>query len=346
LADLSDRASLDVPPSWSLALRRILEAPGVVLVVGGTDSGKTTFCKLLARTGAEAGLRVSFVDADIGQSTVGPPGCIGWATVSKQGALTEKALWFIGTYSPAGHLPEVITGTRTLVARALRSKAELVVVDSTGLVRGWTGYQLKTAKAQILRPRHLAIFAGQKELGPLPLVLSTLRSVRIHRLRVPAGVRKRDPAERRAYRETRFREFFSECSELTFAFPDLFLWGRSWYRPGTPLTEAQRVELERRLQITLAHAERKESMTFVVRAARELERYAESVPAISRRGVRLLPVETWKGRLCAVEREPGDALAVGKLLSVDFKTRTVRLLGRRLARGRGRILKIGAEVPV
>jgi len=346
LVELSGHTDLEIPPSWSQALRRIVENPGVILVVGGTSSGKTTFCKLLALDGVKAGLRVSYVDADIGQSTVGPPGCIGWAIVSTRGALREQALWFIGAFSPAGHLPEVITGTHALVDRALQHDSQLVVVDSTGLVRGWTGFQLKTSKAQLLRPRHLVLFRKKQELGPLSTVLSGLHGVRVHRLRVPAGVRERDTAERRAYREVRFREFLAGCSELSFPFPDLFLWGRNWFQSGVPLNQAERAELEQRLQMTLVHAERTAGLTFVVRASWQAERYAESVPASRQRGVRFLPIDAWVGRLCAVEREPGDAVAVGKLLSVDFRTRTIRLLGKRFTRGHGSLLRIGAKIPV
>ena len=346
MSDLPLQRDAEPPRSWTLAAERILADPGVVLVVGATDSGKTTFCKFLVRAGVGAGLRVAYVDADVGQSTVGPPGCLGWATVSEGADLEERGLWFVGAYSPARHLPEVVAGTQALVGRALRSGAELVVVDTTGLVQGWTGLQLKTAKAQVIRPRHLVLFTGKRELGPLPFVLSTLRGVRVHRLRIPPGVRRRSPDERRAYRAARFQEFFSRCRELTFDFPDLFLWGRSWYRPGKPLAESERVELQRRLQLTLARAEKWSGFTFVVRAAREFQQYAESAPVPRRAGVRFLPVDQWKGRLCAVEREPGDELAVGKLISVDFEGRKVRLLGKSYGKGRGRILRIGTEVPV
>ena len=51
-----------------------LARPGRVFVLGGVDSGKTTFTTRLAQAGLDAGLQVAVVDADLGQSTYGPPG--------------------------------------------------------------------------------------------------------------------------------------------------------------------------------------------------------------------------------------------------------------------------------
>ena len=53
---------------------------GACLVLGGADTGKTTLA--LALAGKIAGSRpVAIVDADIGQSHIGPPSTVGWAVV-------------------------------------------------------------------------------------------------------------------------------------------------------------------------------------------------------------------------------------------------------------------------
>ena len=42
----------------------------IVLVIGATDVGKSTFCRFLIERGVTSKLRVGFVDADVGQSQI------------------------------------------------------------------------------------------------------------------------------------------------------------------------------------------------------------------------------------------------------------------------------------
>ena len=50
---------------------------GVIMLLGAADTGKTTFARHLMAAALVTGKRVAFVDADISESTVGPPTCVG-----------------------------------------------------------------------------------------------------------------------------------------------------------------------------------------------------------------------------------------------------------------------------
>ena len=54
-----------------------LIAGGCVVLLGGIDTGKTSFGLSLAEAARSRGMRVAYVDADIDHSTVGPPACVG-----------------------------------------------------------------------------------------------------------------------------------------------------------------------------------------------------------------------------------------------------------------------------
>ena len=56
---------------------RLLAKPGVVFLMGGIDTGKTTAGVELVRRAVAEGLSCALVDADIAQSTVGPPTTVG-----------------------------------------------------------------------------------------------------------------------------------------------------------------------------------------------------------------------------------------------------------------------------
>lgn len=50
--------------------------PPRVMVVGPTDSGKSTLCKILLNYAVRAGKAPAFADVDIGQGSLTVPGCI------------------------------------------------------------------------------------------------------------------------------------------------------------------------------------------------------------------------------------------------------------------------------
>jgi len=53
------------------------------MVVGGTDVGKTTLCRLLLNYGVRLGRRPVFIDLDVGQQSIGIPGSIGALMVER-----------------------------------------------------------------------------------------------------------------------------------------------------------------------------------------------------------------------------------------------------------------------
>jgi polynucleotide 5'-hydroxyl-kinase GRC3/NOL9 len=135
----------DVEKSHAEAIAKLASGPGRVFVVGGVDSGKTTFARRLARAGVEAGHVVAIVDADLGQSTIGPPGTVGLKVIRDADALETEdhdALAFVGAMSPRNHFLPLVTGTAKLVMRAIEIGARLIVVDTSGLIDGVAGQVL------------------------------------------------------------------------------------------------------------------------------------------------------------------------------------------------------------
>src|SRR5919198_3639288 len=97
----------DVEQSHSSIIEALASQPGRVFVLGGVDTGKTTFTRRLARAGLESGQSVALVDADVGQSTLGAPGTVGLKIVREAADLeppvVPDAMSFVGSMSPRGH---------------------------------------------------------------------------------------------------------------------------------------------------------------------------------------------------------------------------------------------------
>ncbi|MEX2394766.1 MAG: Clp1/GlmU family protein, partial [Actinomycetota bacterium] len=189
--------------------------PGRVFVIGGVDSGKTTCTRTLARRGLEAGHVVAIIDADLGQSTIGPPSTVGLKIVREADQLeadTFDALSFVGSVSPRNHFLPLVTGTAKLVIRAIELGARLIVVDTSGLIDGVAGQRLKLTKAELARPHHVVALAHGGELEPVTGVLERFLSLDVMQLPVHPDIRIRSVDERVTEREQRMAAFLGGSS--------------------------------------------------------------------------------------------------------------------------------------
>lgn len=176
-------------------------AARVTLVLGAGDTGKTTLVTGLASALAARGHLVGVVDADLGQSDVGPPTTVGLGRVRRPiASLAEAdivALEFLGATSPARCLRETGEATARLVARALAEGCERVLVDTAGLVEGDLGLRLKRIKIDRVRPDLLIALQRAEECEPILRLHEGATAV----ARLPAAVAgRRSQAERRRRR--------------------------------------------------------------------------------------------------------------------------------------------------
>jgi polynucleotide 5'-kinase involved in rRNA processing len=200
----------DVAKAHDEAIAKLAARPGRVFVVGGVDSGKTTFAQRLVRAGLEAGNVGAIVDADLAQSTIGPPGTVGLKIVREQADLESDsfdALAFVGAMSPRNHFLPLVTGTAKLVMRAIEIGARLIVVDTSGLIDGVAGQMLKLTKAELCRPHHVVALHHGGELEPIAGVLERFLSLDVISLDVHPEIGNRSVDDRVSYREARMGAF-------------------------------------------------------------------------------------------------------------------------------------------
>ncbi|MEP7033723.1 MAG: Clp1/GlmU family protein [Actinomycetota bacterium] len=185
-----------------------------VLLVGGLDTGKSTLSRQLLETAAAAGRSAAYLDADVGQKSVGPPATISLKYVRSPRDLepesfpVEDALAFVGSTTPEGHLLPVVTGLAQLHRRALESGAEFVVVDSSGLVSGVYGQILKYHKVEMLRPDLVVGLQRGEELLPLLGVIQRFFDTEVVPLGVHPGVVPSSVEQRAENRERAMARYF------------------------------------------------------------------------------------------------------------------------------------------
>ncbi len=210
-------------------VERVAQSSGVVMVVGGLDTGKTTIGRAIAEAGLRNERSVAYLDADLGQKAVGPPTSVGLRMIMSAGDLEPDALSradamaFVGTISPQGQLLPLVVGAARLLERAFENGADLVVVDTSGLVSGVYGQILKYHKVELLRPDVVIGLQRGAELDPLLGVINRFFATDVVALPVHPDVHPTSVEERAASRERAFRAYFAEPMQRWRIRPTVFM---------------------------------------------------------------------------------------------------------------------------
>lgn len=200
--------------AYESLIARVVEQGGMAMAIGGMDSGKTTFCKMVAAVGIRMGKSVAYLDTDVGQTTVGPPTAIGLRYVSSEADLEPNALgradalYFVGATSPQGHLLPLVVGAAKLAAQARESGAEVILVDTGGLIGGTLGQILKFHKVEALRPDWVIGFQRGAELEPILGDVRRTQPAEVDVLAIPDDVRVTSVDERTANRQAKLKAIF------------------------------------------------------------------------------------------------------------------------------------------
>ena len=210
-------------------VERVAQASGVVLLVGGLDTGKTTLGRAIAAAGLRNGRQVAYLDADLGQKAVGPPATValkmipGEADLAADAMSRPDAIAFVGSISPQGQLLPLVVGATRLLDRALENGADLVVVDTSGLVSGVYGQILKYHKVEMLRPDVVIGLQRGAELEPLLGIVNRFFATDVVSLPVHPDVVPTSVEERAASRERAMRAYFAEPLQRWRIKPTVFM---------------------------------------------------------------------------------------------------------------------------
>jgi len=214
------------------------EKPGLVFILGAADTGKTTLLKLLAESFLGLGLKVGLIDADVGQSTIGPPTTIGMSLAQDKLAdfLWPKKMYFIGDNNPVGHLIDVLVGSKLMVDESVKRGPDVIIFDSSGLVQPPYGTALKYHKIELLKPEVVIALERSIELAPIVTWLMGCTGTRVLRVRPPLEAKPKSAAKRARYREGQYGRYFKDSVSLVLNRADLSLYPPDFLNAEDDLT--------------------------------------------------------------------------------------------------------------
>ncbi|MGH7429067.1 MAG: Clp1/GlmU family protein [Candidatus Methylomirabilaceae bacterium] len=310
----------DVPNTWRALASRLEVEPGLTLLLGISDSGKTTLARWLLRTLTAAGRRVALLDGDIGQSTIGPPATAALALASPgfpDSNLEPAALRFIGAVSPADQMLPLAAALKGLADKAFAMGAEIGLVDTTGLVLGPLGRRLKFHKIDLLAPRHLAALQNDDEVEPILRLFEGRAGMAIHRLQVSPHVAARSPQVRRIYRAERFAEYLEASAPLELSLSDVAVQG-SWFAGGKGLDLPELRHLSNELQAPVLAGERvQDDIVLLVQGEPSPEGRQLARSRLGVLTIRIVETDAIRGLLLGLADQENELLALALLQHLD-----------------------------
>ncbi|NJE03725.1 Clp1/GlmU family protein [Thermococcus sp. MV11] len=211
-----------------------MTGPVKVMLIGGTDSGKTTLLTFLANGLVERGLRVAVVDSDVGQKGILPPATVSLAfpdgPFSSPSELSGEAHYFIGTTSPGQYIGEMAVAVKRLSDIAAE-RADVVLIDTTGFVTG-PGFDMKRLKAELVRPDVIVFLEREGELNDLKNALAPYGETVT--LKVSSKAREHSREERREVRREKWKAYFAGSTLVEVDLTEITPGGTELFR-GRPL---------------------------------------------------------------------------------------------------------------
>jgi polynucleotide 5'-hydroxyl-kinase GRC3/NOL9 len=225
-----------VPSEWTQL--GIADIEGTIMVIGASDTGKSTLARYLYQCLCRQGRRAAYLDADMGQSTLSVPTTMSVALEARPGDERfppegRRAIYFVGATTPRGHMLPTIIGAYRLREKAVSLGAQVVVVDTTGLIgKDQGGKALKQWKIELLAPELVIGLQRQRELEPILWPLRRDRRVRSIDLPVSPFVVQRSREVRVGRRREQLARYFEEAQPYSVSFRQMAVYDLERLAPG------------------------------------------------------------------------------------------------------------------
>ena len=332
---LGEGASLEeidggpVPASWENAAKEVLslKKPVTAIVIGGVDSGKTSFCTFLINEALKKKCKTGIIDADLGQSDVGPPSTIGCSFVSKPVKdlfdIGAENAYFVGLTSPSGAVRKVIAGLSELKNGVMGADVDFLVVNTDGWIEGKDATKYKIQLTEIVSPSVVVGIRQEDELTP---ILTALKEVKVLSIDSPQLVRRRNREKRKILRELSYKKYLKQAKVHSFAL--------SWVKVedslmGTGNSVApERVEQIKNLLGTRPIYSEETLNTIFIVLRRNQSVTEEQIKKIQERfgkKAKVIREGEEDGLLLGLQDERGKFLGIGILCGVDYKRRVMKV---------------------
>jgi len=289
-----------IPNSWKNAADTLLASKGSasVLIIGCVDSGKTGFCTYLANEALKKRRKVAIIDADLGQSDLGPPTTVGLARIAEPAAdlfgIQTESIVFVGATTPSKAFNASLNAVKALEKEIFEKSIDFLIVNTDGWVIGEEATNHKNQLIELLTPSGIVAIQEGDELESL---LETLKDLRTFLVESPKNVRKRSHEMRKALRELAYRKYLKGAKIQSYPL--------SWVKiRGAPIETINPLGSEQRSMDGSS---------------------LQATPVYYEEPATLLSGEDLRNLLVGLEDEKDEFLGIGILCSIDLERRTMKV---------------------
>ena len=311
---------------WLTIAQRILKQKETVMVLGKTDSGKTSTVCLFTQYLVRRNRKVAVIDGDIGQSTLGPPGTVNMGILEFQNLKTGMNpithTVFIGATSPERCIQKCIDGLGKLNKIGQQSIADAVLIDTTGLISGNLGIILKRGLIERIKPTILMAIQFAEELEPILKSVENQASINIFRLKPCQNIHQKKWLERKVRRKKQFSAYFEKAVFKEFSFSEAWLKG-PYFGQGYFFERKEIETINTRYQINLVTAEREESRIILITKGHQNELSSDKIRDIKNEfavpRIILLSESWFPYFLVSFTNQEGLSKGLGIIQEIDFR---------------------------
>jgi polynucleotide 5'-hydroxyl-kinase GRC3/NOL9 len=164
-----------IPESWNQPLQaaqNLQKRPVVILVLGQPDCGKSSLCTYLVNKLVDGGkCKVAVLDADLGQSDIGPSATVGYAMTTKRMTQLYKLklenAFFVGTISAVTAIARTVEAVNAMKMEILTRQPDYVVVNTDGWIVDEIAVRYKQNVVKALDPDIIVGVQIQNEMSNL-----------------------------------------------------------------------------------------------------------------------------------------------------------------------------------
>ncbi len=206
---------------WRNEVYRFLRRYGDILILGDTDSGKSSLTVYLTNEAIDMGVAPGVADFDPGQGDIGIPSFIGGGIVKKKiftlEEVKEEVCGFVGSTTPMGFEDALIKEAEKIY-KGISQKVDFVIMNYHGWVRGVNAFKNIIDFIDVLKIDNVLIIGNDKLRRDFILVNEIYnKNINVYFVKKPeTTIRSR--VARKMIREEKYRMFIerSRFKEYTF----------------------------------------------------------------------------------------------------------------------------------
>ncbi len=298
------------------------------IVIGSTESGKSSLAALIANRALLRGFSVAIIDADVGQADIGPPATVSMGIVDKPilwlRELSASWIRFIGSITPSKFEYKIVGAIVDLLNKAIHDVGiDIVVIDTDGWVDSYSAVSYKIDIARLTNCDAAIVLDDNKLYGIISKNLGYLKCGTLF-LPSPRDKRTRNRAERKILRKEAYLKHLSPMYERKFSLDKLSIQG-SCVLSSNLLSEDQLTKLSTILRSNVELAGIHQDILYILLSSTPQRIDTRKIEEIFGLKTIILSKEEARGIIVGLI-SGSEEKAIGLLKDIDLKNKIITIL--------------------